>query len=457
LGALLEINEIKMAQPEPELFWGWNIDRPKPVMSVDALGLLIEGWVLGRNCEALALEVRQHGHRLPVRQKVWPPQSRPRIKLPRGQLSIGSWRPDVGEAFPQVAGAEFAGFGGTVSLSIEGANAELEVWVILRDQRQVHLGSIRGRNYWRGSKSPKFAGLTSIVIPCYNQERFLADAIESALGQTCQEVEVVVVDDGSHDNTAAVAARYPTVRYLNQTNKGLSEARNAGLRATNGDFLIFLDADDRLVSNAVERGVEFLSSNPEIAFVSGHYNLIATDGSLINQSPSCCVEKGHFEALLRSCYVGLIGSAMFRRSLFEHVGGFAPSLRACEDYDLYLRVARDFPVACHHSLVADHRVHGASMSRRPDGMLRAAAKVLQTQSKYSKQQPELREAHRSGKQSLRGLYSSPLVDDISSSLRESEWRRALKGIGTITRYDPGALVQIPSRSRSAKTRMSDEY
>src|SRR6266496_4166301 len=94
--------------------------------------------------------------------------------------------------------------------------------------------------------------LVSVVIPCYNHAHFLSEAIESVMAQTWQQFEVIVVDDGSVDNTREVALRYSGVRYIRQTNQGLSASRNTGLRHSNGNFLVFLDADDRLRPAALE-------------------------------------------------------------------------------------------------------------------------------------------------------------------------------------------------------------
>src|ERR1700736_5280277 len=93
------------------------------------------------------------------------------------------------------------------------------------------------------------APLVSVVVPCYNQAHFLRDVIESVLAQTYPHVELVVVDDGSPDNTTDVVADYPILRCVRQENRGVAEARNTGFRASNGEFVLFIDADDRLTPN----------------------------------------------------------------------------------------------------------------------------------------------------------------------------------------------------------------
>src|SRR5918995_2122102 len=120
--------------------------------------------------------------------------------------------------------------------------------------------------------------LVTVVIPCYNQAHFLSEAIESVLAQDHPHIEVVVVDDGSTDNTAKVAARCPQVHLIRQHNQGLSAARNAGLESSHRDYIVFLDADDRLLPGAVGAGLEVLRAHPECAFAFGHYRYVTNDG-----------------------------------------------------------------------------------------------------------------------------------------------------------------------------------
>src|SRR5215203_3209221 len=111
--------------------------------------------------------------------------------------------------------------------------------------------------------------LVSVIIPCYNQGAFLAESVQSALSQTYPCVEIVVVNDGSTDDTEAVAARFPEVRCVTQENRGLAGARNRGLAESRGDLLIFLDADDRLLPGAIDTGVRVLSQDSAAAFAAG--------------------------------------------------------------------------------------------------------------------------------------------------------------------------------------------
>ena len=123
------------------------------------------------------------------------------------------------------------------------------------------------------------ASLVSIVIPCYNQASFLSEAICSALHQSHSAIEVIVVDDGSTDATSSVAKSYSQVRYVRQANRGVTAARNAGLQMSCGTYVIFLDADDRLLPHAVETGVKSLQTNPNYALAFGTFHRIDVHGN----------------------------------------------------------------------------------------------------------------------------------------------------------------------------------
>ncbi len=149
---------------------------------------------------------------------------------------------------------------------------------MLKDQRRVRLATIAGRHRWRRDRSPAYADLVSVVIPCYGQSHFLGEAIESVLAQTYPHLEIVVVDDESMDNASSIASRYPGVRCVREENSGMAGARNVGIRSTNGDFLVFLDADDTLLPDAIEAGLRELEQHPECACAVGTYRRTSHDG-----------------------------------------------------------------------------------------------------------------------------------------------------------------------------------
>src|SRR5207247_2136053 len=134
-------------------------------------------------------------------------------------------------------------------------------------------------------------------------------------------------------------------------------------------YLVFLDADDRLLPSALEVGVKHLCENPNAAFVSGSHLRIAADGSLLGHPSEPIVREHHYFALLRGNYIGMHAAVMYRRAALDAVRGFDPSLSLCEDYDLYLRLARRFSVCCHDEPVAEYRFHGGNMSQNSAAML----------------------------------------------------------------------------------------
>jgi glycosyltransferase involved in cell wall biosynthesis len=215
----------------------------------------------------------------------------------------------------------------------------------------------------------------SIIIPCYEQAHFLAEAVESALAQSYHPLDVTVVDDGSGDATAEVAAAYPDVRRVRQHNQGVSAARNAGLGASHGEYVVFLDADDRLLPGAAEAGVDALEAAPTAALAAGRSRRIAVDGAPLPTTVRARVTHDHYAAFVRRCWLG-VPEAMHRRQALTAVGGFDRRLRCAEDYDLYLRLARRFPVVDHYEPVAEYRQHRDSLSRNAEQMLAATLAAL---------------------------------------------------------------------------------
>jgi glycosyltransferase involved in cell wall biosynthesis/SAM-dependent methyltransferase len=218
--------------------------------------------------------------------------------------------------------------------------------------------------------------LVSVVIVCYNQARYLPEAIESALAQTCTDREVILVDDGSTDDTQQVGRRYSGVHYIHQANRGLAAARNTGLRAAGGQYVLFLDADDKLLPHAIEAGLDCWRAFPASGFVCGAYRNIFDDGSPAPTSPQQRVSSGHYLRLLEGNFIGMHAVVLYRRDLLETAGGFDESLRACEDYELYLRMSRRWPIAQHYEIVAEYRQHDTNMSKDYAFMLRSVLGVL---------------------------------------------------------------------------------
>jgi glycosyltransferase involved in cell wall biosynthesis len=298
--------------------------------------------------------------------------------------------------------------------------------------------------------------LVTVVIPCYNQAHFVGEAIESVLSQSYRNFEVVVVDDGSTDNTSEVASRYGEegVRLIRQENRGLAGARNTGIRHSRGEFLVFLDADDRLLPDALEAGLRCFEAHPECALVAGHSRFIDVDGLLrAEPRPPEPIGSDLYTALLERKYFVIPGAVMYRRGVIESVGAFDTSLNATEDYDLYFRIAKKFPVYWHHEVVLEYRKHGASMTRKAGLMLQHTVVVLSRQWNYVKGNPRYREAFQIGLKSGREEYGYRLAEWVRDQIGEKRWRDALGGAYLLARYHPRGLNLLVSSKRLLERRL----
>jgi glycosyltransferase involved in cell wall biosynthesis len=284
--------------------------------------------------------------------------------------------------------------------------------------------------------------LVTIVIPCFNQAHFLHDAIESALRQTHLPCEVIVVDDGSSDRTAAVAAGYDGVTCIRQQNAGLPAARNRGLEATRSEFVIFLDADDRLLPEAAEVGLSHLAGRPDCAFVSGEHRYIDTAGVVVQEWSRPPVSRDHYASLLQSNYIGMIATVVFRADVVRGVSGFDRRYRACEDYDLYLRIARQHQVCAHATPVAEYRRHADAMSVDPGRMLAAALAVLDRQRRSVRGDRALEDAVEEGYGYWRRYYGPALARRTRDHWLGGERLDAVVDVIRLARYAPEYLRAV---------------
>jgi glycosyltransferase involved in cell wall biosynthesis len=205
----------------------------------------------------------------------------------------------------------------------------------------------------------------SVVIPAYNAEQYIRTAIESCLNQTYAPIEIIVVDDGSTDGTAAVAESFPSpVRAVRlPENMGLSTARNRGVQASTGDWIAFLDADDWFLPDKLERQRRCAQENGKAALIYSGFRIIAVDGS---ETDGLFISPRELLPMLRYRNRLNICSVLLRRNAFDAVGGFDPALRTAQDWDFWLRIVARYSVesltAIPEPLVAYRRVPGSLSS-----------------------------------------------------------------------------------------------
>ena len=182
----------------------------------------------------------------------------------------------------------------------------------------------------------------SVIIPVFNREKFIARAIESVLNQSYKNFELIAVDDGSTDNTPNIASQYP-VRLIRQENKGVSAARNAGIKAARGEIIALLDSDDEWRKDHLACHKEFFTKNPS-------YKIHQTDEMWIRNGKFLNKKKIHqkkedfiFYESLHLCLISPSAVAI-KKELFSEVGLFNEDFAVCEDYELWLRITKKYPI-----------------------------------------------------------------------------------------------------------------
>ena len=293
-------------------------------------------------------------------------------------------------------------------------------------------------------------GLVSVVITCYNQGAFLSDAIDSVLRQSYRPIEVIVVDDGSNDNTKVIAGQYQSVQYIFQFNSGLSSARNTGLDHSSGEYIVFLDADDWLYPDGIALNAAVLMRQPNAAFVSGWHDKVDATGNQIANEEQMVVQSNHFIQLLRGNYIGMHAAVMYRRSVLER-HRFDTSLNACEDYDLYLRIAREFEIVSHHEKIAAYRIHGHNMSSKIPFMLEKVLEVCRRQERCLRSDDE-RKALKEGIHIWNEYYSEKLYRDLMYHPANKKCFPSQQEAGVLLRNKPFGFVKLSlKRTRDALT------
>ncbi len=186
--------------------------------------------------------------------------------------------------------------------------------------------------------------LISVIIPTYNRGWIIKEAIDSVLSQDYRDFELIIVDDGSTDNTLEILNSYQDdITVLRQNNHGVSAARNLGIMAASGRFVAFLDSDDLWLPQKLSSQVDYFNLNPD-AIICQTEEIWIRKGVRVNPKKRHKKPWGMiFEQSLALCLVSP-SAVMIRRSLFDEVGFFDEKLPVCEDYDLWLRISCRFPV-----------------------------------------------------------------------------------------------------------------
>lgn len=199
----------------------------------------------------------------------------------------------------------------------------------------------------------------SAIIPVYNAERHIASAIRSILAENYPLLEILVIDDGSSDRSAEIARTFPEVTYHHQTNQGPAAARNNGIRRAKGEFILFLDADDLVPEGKIRLQLSYFEQKPELQMVMGKSQFFFEDGA---SKDVFRFPDDSYQALSI-----LLGSGLYRRSIFEKTGLFDESLRFSEDFDWFNRVRElNTPILITDDITLYYRRHNENMTLEMD-------------------------------------------------------------------------------------------
>ncbi len=253
----------------------------------------------------------------------------------------------------------------------------------------------------------------SVVIPACNAGQFIAEAIDSVLAQTFTDFEVIVVDDGSTDDTREVVARFtdPRLRYVYQDHAGVSAARNAGIRRAQGRYIAFLDADDWWLPEKLALQVQLLESRPEVGLVyCGAYRV--RNGRIISKFRAR-YRGDVFEPLLvrgnEKVMAGSASAVIIRKECLEQVGGFDEDCFAAEDWEMWLRLAAQYEFDCVPDCLVAVRFHeentSAKVERMRQGISITFRKIFENLALQHKIEP-IKERAKSQEYLLLGIYSA---------------------------------------------------
>lgn len=276
------------------------------------------------------------------------------------------------------------------------------------------------------------APAVSLVIPAFISTPLQAQLLDETLctvdRQTVQDYEVIVVDDGSPLDVAAVVAAHPRCETVRQENGGSALARNTGIARARGNYLVFLDADDHLLPQALDAGLSAFAAHPECGFTVGPREEMTFEGAPVpwQVPPPPPQTQIYLPLLAFDWYIIPPSSSMFRREAVEQVGGFRNPWGA-DDLDFYLRIARVHTAWCYQApAVTRYRRYSTSSSRDGERMLTSIRAVYERQWPVVQGSVEGEAAFRRGLSQLTEIFLDCVVENIHDRLRAGDRERALR-------------------------------
>jgi glycosyltransferase involved in cell wall biosynthesis len=289
--------------------------------------------------------------------------------------------------------------------------------------------------------------LVSVIIPVYKRLEYLKQAIESALAQTHPRVEVIIVDDGSPADPAPVIASFgQRVRLVRKSNGGLASARNFGIAHANGEYLSFLDDDDFLEPDALTSLVKALAERPGSVWAAGKYRYVDEQGRDTGRVRRCRYESGDvYERMVFNNLMGAPSVVLVRTDVMRSLGGFDESFILSEDWDMWLALARDFPLVAVEKIVTNYRLHSQQVSRTQwSRHLEYHMRVLRKHQQRARE--GCRQIFDKGVGLLHLRYGDRLYMEGDHRAARAQWRSAarLGGLGWAARWVRTAKSCLPS-------------
>jgi GT2 family glycosyltransferase len=286
----------------------------------------------------------------------------------------------------------------------------------------------------------------SIIIAAYvatpRQAELLDETLGTVASQTCRDYQCIVVDDGSPLDVRGIAARHPQTIAIRQQNAGPAIARNTGIAASRGAYIVFLDADDHLLPQALEAGLSALDSHPECGFVVGGREEMTYDGGPVAWGVPLAPRATDLYKILLGFdwYIIPPSSVMFRREVVDAIGPWRNPWGA-DDLDYYLRAARAYRGWCFDEpAVTRYRRYPESSSRDGARMLRSTRAVYARQWPLVQGDPAAEAAYHQGLHKLTEIFRDSLAENLRDHLRTGNSRRALASAALLARESPRRLM-----------------
>ncbi len=281
--------------------------------------------------------------------------------------------------------------------------------------------------------------LVSVVIPTYNRAHYIAEALDSVLNQTYSRYEIIVINDGSKDNTEEILAPYKgRIRLINQKNAGLSAARNAGIRASTGDLIAFLDDDDRWQPHKLAVQVP-LFADPKV-------NLVHTAGRFFDDSNGWdnvqFFGDVDFHDLLAMKII-YVQTVIVRKTVMNEIGFFDETIPAGEDVDMWLRIASKYKLTGIDTCTSEMRCTATSMQSNMENFFVYVNRVLERHSHYHGDCALCRAALAKSRAQLRVHFYEQCKNRSRLALDEKKYAQAIKMRIYAFRFDPMALPKLP--------------